>query len=385
MKNAVIVRRAAHGEPTKWLGIGIACALVLVGCGGRAELDGRDPPDPRDPAKMPGPTADETKGMELCSAMRRTDARFDGAVGTFSPDGTRLALLGSDTAPLQVLRLPEDSVISHFEVPVPHHYYRVAVSPDNTLLAAAGDAVTIFRIADGAMLANLPSSGQAPDGGPAMSPAMSLDFSHDGRLLAIANGSDVATWSVPDLRLVSSFSIKDSQYPTVFLPAAVSFVAFSPDDSRLVAVTGTSYVRANVVVVSNVADGSQVWSQVILNCTQVGDVKFSPDGTQIAEACMDGPNGILDAATGRLTAVLGTASRGVGSVDFYDNDHVVIGDDGVGARIWGRDVTGAWSPSCLLTSGVPQWGQVSASAGGRWLFLHVNGGPNATWLYERAL
>lgn len=119
-------------------------------------------------------------------------------------------------------------------------------------------------------------------------------------------------------------------------------------------------------------------------CSEVGDVKFSPDGTELVEACLHGSNAILDAASGRLITVLGTASRGVGSVDYYDNDHILIGDDGVGARIWGRDAAGAWSPSCLLSSEVPQWGQVAASPGGRRMFLHVNGGPNSTWLYEQA-
>jgi WD40 repeat protein len=315
--------------------------------------------------------------MEACSTMRRTDARFDGAVGSFSPDGSLLALLGSDAAPLQVLRLSDDSMISDFEIPVSHHYYRVAVSPDNTLLAAAGDAVTIFRVADGTMLADVPMGGQGPGGGH----AMNLDFSHDGRLLATANGSDVTVgvWSVPELGLVSSFSLHDSEFAAV-----VSFVAFSPDDSRLVAVTGNAPVSGNVVVTSNVADGSRVWSQDRLDCYQVGDVRFSPDGTQIVEGCLSGSNGILDAATGRLITVLGKASRGVGSVDYYDNDHILIGDDGVGARIWARDAAGAWSPSCLLTSAVPQWGQVAASPGGRWMFLHVNGGANSTWIYEQA-
>jgi len=317
--------------------------------------------------------------MEACSTMRRTDARFDGAVGTFSPDGSLLALLGGDTAPLQVLRLSDGSMSSHFEIPVSHHYYRVALSPDNTLLAAAGDAVTLFRVADGTMVADVPLGEKAPGGGQ----AMSLDFSHDGRLLATSDGRDLTAsiWSVPDLDLglVSSFKVDDSQYWAV-----ASFVAFSPDDSRLVAVVRDSPVGANVLVAFNVADGSRLWSQAVVGCTQVGDVKFSPDGTQIVEACLRGTNGIFDADTGRLITELGTASRGVGSVDYYDDDHILIGDDGVGARIWARNAAGAWSPSCLLTSEVPQWGQVAASPGGRWMFLHVNGGPNATWIYEQA-
>ncbi|MEO6599820.1 MAG: hypothetical protein ABIQ16_08120 [Polyangiaceae bacterium] len=182
--------------------------------------------------------------------------------------------------------------------------------------------MTIFRVADGSMLADVPFGEQTQRGGQ----ALNLDFSHDGRLLATANGSDVTVgiWSVPDLRLVSSFSINDGEFRAV-----ASSVAFSPDDSRLVA--GTGKLGPDVLVAFNVADGSRVWSRDVwsqddLGCSEVGDVKFSPDGTELVEACLHGSNAILDAASGRLITVLGTASRGVGSVDYYDNDHILIGD-----------------------------------------------------------
>jgi WD40 repeat protein len=364
-------------------GIVIALALGVGGCGGRVDqVNVGKEQDPRDLAMMQGrggetqiasPTTRETPPMLTCPMTRRTDARLDDAVGSFSPDGSLLALLGNGAAPLQVLRPSDDTVMSAFEIPKSRHYYRAVVSPDNTLVVAAGDAVTVFRVADGAMLADVPVSGQAQSG----VQALGLDFSHDGQLVATANGSDetVSIWSIPDLRLVRSISVQYDEF--VGVPSSL---AFSPDDSRVAVATKGG------VSLWTVADGSRVWSQAGPQpiCDGIGEVKFSPDGTELAKACLDGSNGIINATTGRATPALGTASHGVGSVSYYDDDHILIGDDGVGARIWARDASGVWSPSCLLTSGVPQWGQVSAPAGGLRMYLHVNGGADAAWIFEQA-
>jgi len=364
-----------------WVGVGIALVLGVGGCGGRVEqVNVGSEREPGGLAMMQGrggetqsadPTAPGTASTPACSFTRRTDARFDDATGSFSPDGSLLALLGNTAAPLQVFRPQDDFVMSAFEHSRSQNYYRAAVSPDNSLVAAVGDGVTLFTVADGAVLADVPVDGQAPDNGQ----ATALDFSHDGQLLATADGSNATAniWSVPDLGLVRSISVRPDQYKR-----AGSSIAFSPDDSRVATVTG------NVVAMWNVADGSPVWSQAIPFCSQVGDVMFSPDGTQLVEACLDGPNGILSATTGRMSPALGTASHGVGSVSYFDDDRILIGDDGFGARIWTRDADGEWSPSCTLTSETPQWGQVTASQGGRRLYVHVNGGANAAWIYEQA-
>jgi WD40 repeat protein len=368
----------------KWGRVGVALAFGVGGCGGRVDqVNVGKEQVPRDPAMMQGeggdievanPTTRETQAMLTCPMARRTDARFNDAVGSFSPDGSLLTLLGNEAAPLQVLRLFDDSVMSAFEIPESRHYYRAVVSPDNTLVIAAGDAVTVFRVADGALLADVPVSGQAQSG----VHALGLDFSHDGQLVATANGSDdtVNIWSVPDLGLVSTISVRYEQFRGV-----ASSVAFSPDDSLVAVATNDG------VTLWTVADGSRVWSEggpLRMRCEGIGEVKFSPDGTELAKACLDGSNGVLSAETGQFTPAFGTASHGVGSVSYYDNDHLLIGDDGVGARLWARDASGVWSPSCLLTSGVPQWGQVSAPAGGLRMYLHVNGGANAAWLFEQA-
>lgn len=371
----------------EWVGVAIALGLAAEGCGGRTELatigsepgwhpaeSGGETPVTEPPASKPPasePPASEPSPLAECGMTRRTDAHFDGAVGSLSQDGSLLTLLGNTVAPLQVFRPSDDSVLSGFEVPATHHYYRATVSTDNTLVAAAGDAVTLFRVADGAVLADVVVSGPGQDGWA----AQALDFSHNGRLLVTADGRERAAniWSVPDLRLVSSIPLQENGEgrPT-------SAVAFSPDDSRVIT------VNANVVSLWNVADTTQVWSQPMTACYNIGDVRFSPDGAQLVEACLMGSNSVLSSADGRVTSALGTASFGVGSVSYYDDDHILIGDDGVGARIWARDAAGAWSPSCLLRKEVPQWGPVAASAGGSLMYLHVNGGPEAAWLFAAA-
>jgi WD40 repeat protein len=108
----------------------------------------------------------------------------------------------------------------------------------------------------------------------------------------------------------------------------VSAVRFSPDDTHLVT------AEWDTVTVWNVADGSRVWSRPLSSCEQLGEVMFSPDGSQVVSACNSGLNRILRASDGSLIQEMGMAPPGPGSVSYYDDDHILIGDDTRGARIW---------------------------------------------------
>jgi WD40 repeat protein len=189
---------------------------------------------------------------------------------------------------------------------------------------------------------------------------------------------DVQIWSVVDFSRVRSMQSG----------TGVSAVRFSPDDTRLVTADW------DTVTVWNVADGSRAWSRRLSSCEQLGEVMFSPDGSQVVSACNSGLNRILRASDGSLIQEKGNAPPGPGSVSYYDDDHILIGDDTRGARIWAREATGLFAPSCFLTSERPPPSGASpdgkegpavlaTSPGGRQMYLHGNF-ENSSWIYEQA-
>lgn len=395
------------------ISVGITLALGVWGCGGRVdqvnvgseqspgELTARHGRGGETQAATPtvvGPGGSqggqEVTPVSACLTTRKTDPAFDGAVGTFSDDGSLLALVGNYYSPLQVFRMADNTVTSAFQIPPSHFYYRSAISPDNSLLAAAGGrdeqstgAVAVYRVADGALLTDLPVIRGVQHSGGVVAP----DFSHDGRLLVTAGGDapTVEIWSVPEFRRVRTLA-------GPFGAWGLSAVRFSPDDTRLLTAS------AGTLAVWNVANGSLVWSRPLSSDGAAGDAMFSPDGTEVISMSLEGYSA---ADNGHSAIRLWNATNGApiqqlsapdqppasASLSYYDDDHILIGDDRRGARIWARGTTGLFAPWCFLTSerpppsgpipgGAEGPATVSASRGGRQMYVHGLG----SWLYEQA-
>jgi WD40 repeat protein len=380
------------------LGVAIAFALGVGGCGGRVDQvnvgNERDPRDlaatqgkggetnPATPTQVdaygaPGSSSTAAPPLPACAMTKRTNSNIIGGLGSFSADGSLLAVTGNYYYPLQVFNTADDSVLAAFETPPRVGYEGAALSPDNSLVAASGPSdtagVTVFHLPDKAVVATLPVMATFGTG------VTSAEFSHDGRLLAtLGGGSDsLDIWSIPDFRRVRAIPVSPATW--------VYSVDFSPDDTRLV------LVSVGALSVWNVADGSQVWSRRLdvatVDANYTVDARFSPDGTQVVVA--GGASRVVDASNGALLQKLEPSQ---GNVSFYADDHFLIGDDIGGARIWARDdATGLFAPSCLLTSerpppsgpspnGMEGPAMVAASPGGQHMYVHGAG----SWIYEQA-
>ncbi|MEO8901177.1 MAG: WD40 repeat domain-containing protein [Polyangiaceae bacterium] len=390
------------------VGSTLALALALQGCGGRVDqVNVGSEQGPRDLAGTPGmpgtgsgkqlasPTATGSDGSQLgqeaaaipACPMTRTDAScFNGGVGTYSSDGSLLALAGNQWHPtLEIFRAADNTEMSAFEIPPADSYFLTAISPDNSMVAASGGrdnvgpVLMVYRAADGALLADLPV--RAQNSGEYVGP----DFSHDGRLLVAADGNDaLVIWSVPDFHRLRALSLHDKY------PGGITSVRFSPDDTRLVT------AGLGPLAVWNVADGALLWSQPLSTQAGSGEVTFSPNGTEVvcAGVVEYTATTVWNATTGALIQTLSDShpTGRSGSLSFYDDDHILIADDFRGARIWARGATGLFAPSCFLSSkrnppGCPPpngdgtgAAVVTASRGGQHVYLVGKG----AWIYEQA-
>ncbi|MFF4276711.1 helix-turn-helix domain-containing protein [Streptomyces sp. NPDC001536] len=191
--------------------------------------------------------------------LRRT--RAVGAVSTalFSPDGTRLAVVGEQGS-VRVWHL------STGELRTVHtgrgqSVRTVAFTPDGHTLAVVdieegGDRITLLDAATGRTERTIDPGTRSP---------LTLAFSPNGDILATASGSGglVKTWDARTGQLEDSFSVS----------AQVSSLAFSPDTRTLAAST---------------ARGVQLWdlatsqSRTTLPTRSPGTVAFSPDGWTLA-------------------------------------------------------------------------------------------------------
>jgi WD40 repeat protein len=231
----------------------------------------------------------------------------------------------------------------------------VATSPDSAFFvtSAAPNRVTIWRERDLRRVGEL----RGPCG-----PAVSLAWSHDGRLVAcVGDSQDTVVWSVRTRRVLRLFggSGKDGG----------DGVNFSPDN-RLVAAAGSDgHIRVwDVRSGSRIADvpGSTTLQDVDFSSdgrrlagaglggfVEIWDVahrrlerkvghepllfaiRFSPDGKQIATGDITGSVAFWDAATGRKTSPLQTAAGDVTSVSYSPDGSEVMTTGGDGSlRLW---------------------------------------------------
>ncbi|MFM8892006.1 MAG: WD40 repeat domain-containing protein, partial [Planctomycetia bacterium] len=125
-----------------------------------------------------------------------------------------------------------------------------------------------------------------------------LDFSPDGKLLAVTGFHEVLVFDVESLRAAGAAATAPApKLRLVGLSERVERVRFSPDGTRL-AVTGGNPARMGEVQVWNVADGALLVSQPVSFDTVYGGA-WSPDGTLVSFGCTDNSLRAIEAATGR--------------------------------------------------------------------------------------
>jgi WD40 repeat protein len=192
---------------------------------------------------------------------RLGQSRTLGAIDTavFSPEGTRLAIVGMDGS----VRIWHLSTGALHTVHTGHgqSVRAVAFTPDGRTLAvvdieAGGEQITLLDAVTGRAQRTIKPGVRGP---------LSLAFSPDGHTLATASNSNgvVTTWDARTGQLQDSFSVSDQ----------VASLAFSSDGRTLAA----SSVR-----------GVQLWDlatsqvRITLPTRSLGAVAFSPDGRTLA-------------------------------------------------------------------------------------------------------
>ena len=151
------------------------------------------------------------------------------------------------------------------------------------------------------------------------SPAItSLDFSPDGKLLAVAGFHEVLLHHADGSGLVARL---------IGLAERIESVRFSPDGTRL-AVSGGLPARMGEVQIWNVAQRTLVVS-VPVGFDTVYGVSWSPDGKLVAFGCPDNNLRAIDAATGEAVLQQGSHSDWVlGTIFSHDGSHLVsVGRD----------------------------------------------------------
>jgi WD40 repeat protein len=196
----------------------------------------------------------------------------------------------------------------------------VAFGPDGQRMVSGGwaDESKVWD-ADGRLLTVLPDRGYV---------GYSADFSPDGRLIAVAaiRGTHLETghvkiWDWRHRRLVQEIDA----------PGAAS-VDFDPSSDRIGIATWEA-----VAGVWDVGSGQRV-TDLAGHSGKIDDISFSPDGSLIATAGVDGRVRVFDAGTGDRRLVLRHAC-GVNSLDFSPDGSMLasIGPcDGV--RVWALEI-----------------------------------------------
>ena len=144
-----------------------------------------------------------------------------------------------------------------------------------------------------------------------------LDFSPDGRLLAVGGFHEVLLWTADGSERVARL---------VGLAERIESVRFSPDGQRL-AVAGGLPCRMGEVQIWDVAT-RRLDLSVPVTFDTVNGASWSPDGTRVAFGCDDNSVRAIDSRSGAPTLFMGSHTDWVLDTAFVGNDHLVsVGRD----------------------------------------------------------
>jgi WD40 repeat protein/tRNA A-37 threonylcarbamoyl transferase component Bud32 len=196
----------------------------------------------------------------------------------------------------------------------------VAYSPDGRLLATVTPGVTTLWNTATWRRSGQPLHSAQGDG-------EGVDFSPDGRTLAVAGGRGrVELWSVArrtKLRELTDPAAAKSDDP------ALAGVRFSPDGT-IIAAGGQ---ESNHVTLWDVASGRVIGRPITVKPPGGGAqwIAFTPDSRRIAAPGADGAVGIWDPATGRRLARLEIGKAGVADALFARSGRTLIAGDDAGS------------------------------------------------------
>ncbi len=270
----------------------------------------------------------EIKVWDLAS--RRELATFAGPGGiaelAISPDGRRIASTGPHLPATlwdlrsgrELLNLPIDGRTGLNErASGPDS--RIAFSPDGARLALVGfGGLMIWDAAAGPEVLTLHTGREV----------MGLDYSPDGRRLAVADSEDaVRVRDAATGRVLLTLAVPDWS-----MGLALSAVKFSPDGTRLAAACGTS--TSGRVAIWDTTTGRLV-ARLDGHTSFVFNLAFSPDGRRIATASHDKTAKVWDAVNGRLLRTILAHADLVNAVAFSpDGTRLVTGGRDRTLRLW---------------------------------------------------
>ncbi len=229
---------------------------------------------------------------------------------SISPDGSRL-VSGSDDTTLRIWRINSSGNRGNRPSSLPHAVDSISFSPDGTKMASISQdrIMSTWGAQSGEIVQQFSArrSGEAYICGPC-----SLLFSHSGTVIATGFGDGtVRLWNAQngteDLCLTLLNDDDDCfQFATFKIQ---THVAFSPDDTRLVAAVSQIGVTTGTIMMGlwDAKSGVQLWQ---LTPPQrrgtLQSVEFSPDGCQIFTGLADGVLVTRDAETGNEVTTTGS-------------------------------------------------------------------------------
>jgi sugar lactone lactonase YvrE len=193
----------------------------------------------------------------------------------------------------------------------------VAFSPDNSLLAAAGNGGSgyVWTAADGRLTTTLPD--------PVSGGVTDIAFSPAGGVLATADSNGHAyLWSAATGQLTSTLTDTAS--------GGLAGLAFSPHGNLLAAAGHSGRVD-----VWTVTSGALAHSFREPAAGSLTSVAFSPDGSLLAAADSNGHAYVWTVATGQLTTLADPGSGGVAAVAFSPDGSLLATADSSGrSYLW---------------------------------------------------
>ncbi|MGE3314483.1 MAG: WD40 repeat domain-containing serine/threonine protein kinase [Planctomycetaceae bacterium] len=188
----------------------------------------------------------------------------------------------------------------------------IAFSPDGTRLASGGDGdVRIWNVSTGELDLKVPL--------PEMITA--LEYSHDGRMLAIASyDQGLSKDHQRHVRILDTIASNLEGATSIVVPKPVGLLAFSPDNKLLASLTLGS--KSESITLWNVSNGTQ-GTPWLPHERNLYDLDFRSAGDLLATACHDGYVRVWETRTGKLRGMPMLHGDAVRGVQFIDNDRLL--------------------------------------------------------------